>query len=131
MPQVSVSINGKIYRMACDEGEEDRLMGLGERFDNYVETLKSNFGEIGDQRLTVMAAIMVVDELTETQRQIKGLEAEIASLRESRNAVVDRYEANSERLAQRLDEAAQRIARLAEQLASADPDAVMDGAIGD
>ena len=131
MPQVSVSINGKVYRMACDEGEEDRLIGLGERFEAYVETLKSNFGEIGDQRLTVMAAIMVMDELTETQRQIKGLEAEIASLRESRNAVVDRYEANSERLALRLDDAAQRIVKLADRLMSADQDGVTNGARSD
>lgn len=120
MPQVSVSINGKIYRMACDEGEQQRLTGLAEKFETYVGTLKSSFGEIGDQRLTVMAAIMVVDELTEAKRQINGIEAELASLRESRNAVVERYEANTEKLAVKLDNAAQKIGELATLLASAD-----------
>lgn len=120
MPQVSVSINGKTYRMACDDGEEDRLIGLADKFDSYVETLKSSFGEIGDQRLTVMAAIMVVDELTEASRQIRGLEAELTSLRESRNAVVERYESNTEKLALRLDEAARRIEQLSSQLAAPD-----------
>lgn len=120
MPQVSVSINGKIYRMACDEGEQQRLTGLAEKFETYVGTLKSSFGEIGDQRLTVMAAIMVVDELTEAKRQINGIEAELASLRESRNAVVERYEANTEKLAVKLDNAAQKIGELANLLASAD-----------
>ena len=118
MPQVSVSINGKTYRMACDEGEEDRLVGLAGKFDAYVESLKSSFGEIGDQRLTVMAAIMVVDELAEAKRQIKGLEAELASLRESRNAVVDRYESNTEKLAMRLDDAARSIEKLSALLVS-------------
>jgi len=127
MPQVSVSINGKIYRMACDEGEQERLIGLAENFETYVDTLKSSFGEIGDQRLTVMAAIMVVDELTEAKRQIKGIEAEIASLRESRNAVVERYEANTEKLAERLDSAARRIGDLAALLTASDFDEAQDG----
>jgi len=127
MPQVSVSINGKIYRMACDEGEQERLIGLAEKFETYVDTLKSSFGEIGDQRLTVMAAIMVVDELTEAKRQIKGIEAEIASLRESRNAVVERYEANTEKLAERLDSAARRIGDLAALLTASDFDEEPDG----
>lgn len=127
MPQVSVSINGKIYRMACDEGEQERLIGLAEKFETYVDTLKSSFGEIGDQRLTVMAAIMVVDELTEAKRQIKGIEAEITSLRESRNAVVERYEANTEKLAERLDNAAQRIGDLAALLTASDFDEAPDG----
>lgn len=126
MPQVSVSINGKTYRMACDDGEQERLIGLAEKFETYVDTLKSSFGEIGDQRLTVMAAIMVVDELTEAKRQIKGIEAELVSLRESRNAVVERYEANTEKLAARLDNAAQRIGDLAALLTAADYDEAPD-----
>lgn len=118
MPQVSVSINGKAYRMACDEGEQERLIGLAGKFDAYVEQLKSSFGEIGDQRLTVMAAIMVVDELTEARGRIKGLEAELASLRESQATLAERHEATTQGLAARLDEAAARIEWLASTLGS-------------
>jgi cell division protein ZapA len=64
MAQVTVSIDGKQYRMACDEGQEEHLIDLAERFDRYVSHLKDSFGEIGDQRLTVMAGIMVMDELS-------------------------------------------------------------------
>ena len=77
MAQVSVSIDGKIYRMACDEGQEQHLTDLATRFDRYVTHLKSSFGEIGDQRLVVMASIMVMDELTEQQKKLKGLEIEV------------------------------------------------------
>ncbi|TIV11121.1 MAG: cell division protein ZapA, partial [Mesorhizobium sp.] len=52
MAQVTVSIDGKQYRMACDEGQEEHLIDLAERFDRYVSHLKDSFGEIGDQRLT-------------------------------------------------------------------------------
>ena len=65
MPQVTVTIDGKQYRMACDEGQEEHLIGLAQSFDRYVAHLKESFGEIGDQRLTVMAGIRVMDELSE------------------------------------------------------------------
>ena len=84
MPQVVVNINGKPYRMACDEGEEARLEGLGARLDSYVTQLKGSFGEIGDQRLTVMAGIMVIDELSESQRKIASLEKELDDLKKLR-----------------------------------------------
>ena len=73
MAQVTVSIDGKQYRMACDEGQEEHLIDLAERFDRYVSHLKDSFGEIGDQRLTVMAGIMVMDELSELQKRVKGM----------------------------------------------------------
>jgi len=59
MSQVAVQINGKTYRMACDEGQEAHLLDLAMRFEKNISSLKGSFGEIGDQRLTVMAAIMV------------------------------------------------------------------------
>ena len=81
MPQVAVQINGKTYRMACDEGQEAHLLDLARRFDTTIHQLKGSFGEIGDQRLTVMAGVMVTDELVALQHKITGLESELAKLR--------------------------------------------------
>ncbi|MEP1209710.1 MAG: cell division protein ZapA [Rhizobiaceae bacterium] len=81
MPQVAVQINGKTYRMACDEGQEAHLLDLAQRFDRTINQLKGSFGEIGDQRLTVMAGVMVTDELVALQHKITGLESELAKLR--------------------------------------------------
>ncbi|MDE1994611.1 MAG: cell division protein ZapA, partial [Rhizobiaceae bacterium] len=47
MAQVTVTIDGKAYRMACEEGQEEHLTDLATRFDRYVMHLKSQFGEIG------------------------------------------------------------------------------------
>ena len=69
MAQVTVTIDGKAYRMACEEGQEEHLTDLATRFDQYVSHLKSQFGEIGDLRVTVMAGIMVMDELAELNRR--------------------------------------------------------------
>ncbi|KAA3517567.1 cell division protein ZapA [Agrobacterium vitis] len=75
MAQVTVTIDGKAYRMACEEGQENHLTDLASQFDRYVSHLKSQFGEIGDLRVTVMAGIMVMDELSELKRRISAAEA--------------------------------------------------------
>ena len=61
MAEVTITIDGKAYRMACDPGQEEHLGMLGARFDAYVAHLRQSFGEIGDQRLLVMAAMIVLE----------------------------------------------------------------------
>lgn len=116
MAQVTVSIDGKAYRMACDEGQEEHLMELAERFDRYVMHLKGSFGEIGDQRLTVMAAIMVMDEFTELQKRVKGMESEIATLRKTRDDALTKADKNDAALTGALASLAQRMEGLADKL---------------
>src|SRR5262249_62070435 len=57
MPQVSVTINGRQFRMACEDGEEEHLTHLAQELDARIVQLRARFGEIGDTRLTVMAAL--------------------------------------------------------------------------
>ena len=116
MAQVTVSIDGKAYRMACDEGQEEHLMELALRFDRYVSHLKESFGEIGDQRLTVMAGIMVMDELSELQKRMMGMESEVATLRKTRDALT-KADKNDAALTGALGGLAQRMEALAEKLA--------------
>src|SRR5690349_20066463 len=80
VPEVNVEINGRKYRMACEEGQQGHLIGLAERFKTHVEGLKGAVGDIGDNRLTVMAGIAVLDELSEAERKIAALEREVLEL---------------------------------------------------
>ena len=116
MAQVSVNIGGRVYRMACDDGQEQHLMRLARELDKKLVQLREAFGEIGDTRLTVMAAIMVADELSEARRRIHALEQEIEGLHETRLAAADRVEAAEQASAQTLEKAAERIERLAHAL---------------
>ncbi|MBB6011134.1 cell division protein ZapA [Aquamicrobium sp. NLF2-7] len=116
MAQVTVSIDGKQYRMACDEGQEEHLIGLAERFDRYVLHLKESFGEIGDQRLTVMAGIMVMDELSELQKRLKGMESEIVTLRKTRDDALNKADKNDAALTGALGTLAGRMEMLAATL---------------
>src|SRR4051794_35987032 len=70
MPQVNVTIAGRAYRMACGEGEEAHLEGLAALYDGKIQEMRGAFGEIGDMRLQVMAALTVADELNETKRKL-------------------------------------------------------------
>lgn len=116
MAQVSVTISGRTFRMACDDGEEERLTGLARRFDAAISQLRASFGEIGDQRLTVMAGIMMTDQLSEAERRLKIAEAEAASLAASRDAALSRSDEVELDVATRLEAAATRIEGLAEAL---------------
>jgi cell division protein ZapA len=102
MAHVNVTINGRQYRMACEDGQEDHLRGLAEAFDRRIADLRTNFGEIGDMRLTVMAALMVADELSEVSRRLGALEAERDHLRDhgaaTQSAVIAALNAASERI---------------------------------
>ena len=117
MAQVTVSIDGKQYRMACDEGQEEHLIDLAERFDRYVSHLKDSFGEIGDQRLTVMAGIMVMDELSELQKRVKGMESEVLTLRKTRDDALTKADKNDSVLTNALGALAQRMEDLTSTLA--------------
>ena len=116
MPQVAVTINGKTYRMACDEGQENHLTELAQKLDGYVGHLKGSFGEIGDQRLTIMAGVMVVDELSELQKKVRGLEADLENLRTSRDKVLASNDGHSTAVSNELTDATKRIDKLANKL---------------
>jgi cell division protein ZapA len=118
MAQVTVTIDGKAYRMACEEGQEPHLEGLAANFDRYVGHLKSQFGEIGDLRLTVMAAIMVMDELSEANRKTSALEAELDGIRKSRDGMAAVAEKGDELVATMLSELATQVKAISTKLNS-------------
>jgi cell division protein ZapA len=86
MSHINVTINGRQYRMACEDGQEDHLRGLAEEFERRIQGLRGSFGEIGDARLVVMAALTVADELSEANRRLQEIEQERDHLREHGNA---------------------------------------------
>ncbi len=65
MPQVDVTINGRRYQIACDEGQEAHLTQLAEYVDQRVQELVGAVGQVGDARLLVMTSLLVADELSE------------------------------------------------------------------
>ena len=116
MNHINVTINGRQYRMACEEGQEIRLLKLAESLEQRIETLRGKFGELGDARLTVMAALTVCDELLDANARLRAVEEELVSLRDVRTAAVDRAKATQAAVASALNAAAERIERTTTQV---------------
>src|ERR1700751_5683411 len=108
MSQVSVTIDGRKYRLACNEGEEARLESLAGMIDDKIGEMRTSFGEIGDQRLVIMAALTIADNLTEARDQAA------AERKRSEDS-----EQRAQALASRLDELGSRLESLAARLAGA------------
>lgn len=75
MAQVDVPINGKSYKIACDDGQEDHLLELASNVDQRIQQLVSSVGQVGDARLLVMACLLISDELSEIPRNESNLNA--------------------------------------------------------
>jgi cell division protein ZapA len=116
MSQVSVTINGRQFRMACEDGQEGHLMELARELDVRIEGLRAKFGEIGDNRLTVMAALTVADELAEMGKRLKRIEEEMAAAQEARGAAADRAQSTQAAVAAALTAAAERIEGVTKKL---------------
>ena len=116
MPQINVTIDGRLYRMACGAGEEAHLTGLAESFGTRIDEMRKSFGEIGDMRLQVMAALTIADELAELRGRFTALETETAELRKAAETAERSRAEDAERAAAGIGRAAERIGKLADAL---------------
>jgi cell division protein ZapA len=116
MSEVTATIAGRQFRLACEDGEEEHLQALAQNLDQRITDLRGRFGEIGDTRLTVMAALTVADEVGEAMRRISVLEGEIAALNDVRAAAADRAKAASTAVVHAFNSAAERIEGITKKL---------------
>ena len=65
MAQVRVQINNRGYQVACGDGEQERITRLAGYVDGKVQALVRDIGNVGDQRLVVMASLLLADEVFE------------------------------------------------------------------
>ncbi len=112
MAQVDVTINDRSYRIACDNGQEDHLSRLAEYVDQRVQELVAAVGQVGDDRLLVMASLLVADELSET---IGALERS----QEAAGAAVEQAGTGEIQVARTMENLADRIERIAARLEAA------------
>ena len=116
MSQVTVTINGRNFRLVCEDGQEGHLAGLAGELDQRIGGLRTRFGEIGDTRLTIMAALMIADELSESSSRLRRVEEELASLNGARIASAEHAKATQAAISAALNSAAERIESLTKRL---------------
>ena len=74
MAQVDITVNGRAYKVTCENGQEGRLQQIAGYFDRHVAQLVRELGQIGDARLMLLSALTVCDELFELKRRVADLE---------------------------------------------------------
>jgi cell division protein ZapA len=116
MSQVTVTINGRNFRLVCEDGQQEHLAGLAGELDRRIGGLRTRFGEIGDTRLTIMAALMIADELSESSSRLRRIEEELASLNGARIASAEHAKATQAAISAALNSAAERIESLTKRL---------------
>ncbi len=116
MASVNATIGGRQFRLACEDGQEEHLQSLAKDLEARIEELRQKFGEIGDTRLTVMAALTVADELAEATHKIRRLEEEATALKDARVVSTDRAKAASAAVVNAFNSAAERIEGITKKL---------------
>ena len=109
MALVNVTVNDRSYTIACDEGEEDRLQELAAYVDSRVKELIETVGQAGEQRLLLMAALLIADSQSESVALLEKRAQAIAELTESKNELTRRLAELEERAVVALDSAAKRL----------------------
>mgnify|MGYP003625020286 CR=1 FL=1 len=112
MSKVAVTLNGRIYTIGCEDGQEAYLRELAGYLDGKVSVMANQVGQIGDLRLAVMASLIVVDELKDAERRVEKLE----HLRSENQGSDSEYGEERQQLADHLLKAAQRLEALAASL---------------
>lgn len=68
MAKADIKIRGRAYSVACAPGQEDRLVALSRQLDGRVQDIANAVGNIGDERLLLIAALALLDELDASHR---------------------------------------------------------------
>lgn len=116
MAHVVVEIAGRTYRMGCEDGEEAHLQELASLVEAKILSLRDGFGDIGEQRIVVMAALTLADEASIAAGKLQAAEAELAVLQGREAALREQEAALEDRVATALEDAAGRIERVVKDL---------------
>ena len=106
MAEVSVKVNGRVYPVGCDDGQEQHVRALAEIFDSHVAQVARDVGQLGETRLFLMGALLMADELAEMRGRLAAASADLAQ------AEADRTRSESRAVAA-LEQAARQIEALA------------------
>ena len=110
MARVDISLNGRTYRIACDDGQEHRVLDLAEYVDGRLAEIRRSAISASDIQLLVMLSLTLADELFETQGKLEAQDrarpaplsapTDDAALAEAIGALADHVESIAARLRQ-------------------------------
>ena len=82
MANVNIKFNGKEFLLSCDDGQEEHLEELSNLLSKKFEELKSNLGNIGENKLLLITSIKIIDEYFETMKKVDNKKKELQLLKD-------------------------------------------------
>ena len=79
MAEISVNINGRKYGMECDDGQESRVVDLGQYVDHKVKQIAAAGAATGESHLLVLTSLMLADEILELKKHVANGNAPAAA----------------------------------------------------
>tara|TARA_Y100001936_G_C15671194_1_gene456249 strand:- start:32 stop:469 length:438 start_codon:yes stop_codon:yes gene_type:complete len=80
MANVNIKFNGKDFLLSCDDGQEEHLEELANHLGDKFDKLKSDLGNIGENKLLLITSIKIMDEYFETKKKVDINKKEIESV---------------------------------------------------
>ncbi len=71
MGHVTVKLNTRTYRLHCPDEQEERLKHVADFLGEKIASLVEEFGQVGEDRILAMAALMIADELFDTRDELE------------------------------------------------------------
>jgi cell division protein ZapA len=102
--------------MSCADGEEPRREALAKSVEEKIDAMRAGFGEIGEQRIVVMAAIAIADEAADARDRVASLESEAEKLRQELDAARAAADALMARATTELEAATRRLEQVSADL---------------
>ena len=80
MANVSIKFNGKEFLLSCEDGQEEQLEELLIQFNQKFNKLKSELGNLGENKLLLITAVKIMDEYYETKKKVEQKKTELRDL---------------------------------------------------
>jgi cell division protein ZapA len=77
MSALRITIGGREYQVACDDGQETHLKNLARLLDERVRSIGGGNGRISEPQLIMLAGLMLTDELEDAKREMAQLRGDI------------------------------------------------------
>ena len=103
MAEVSVKVNGRVYPVGCDDGQEQHVRTLAELFDRHVTQVARDVGQLGETRLFLMGALLMADELAEMRGRLAAASADLAQAEAEKTRAESRAVAALEQAARQVE----------------------------
>jgi cell division protein ZapA len=109
MSQVSVTVNGHPYKIACDDGQEPRIRRLAQYVDARVGEFVKGVGQVGEARLLLLAALVIADELSDANEALQQEQSRARAAESEAGDAADAAASGVHGIAQRIEAIAARL----------------------